>query len=86
VVTEDLFDAQCVADILGLSHRNTVFQYQRRYDDMPDRLLTWGRGGLSSGSALSSSAGALVSLRTAGRTLSSALTLECVASSRRATF
>jgi hypothetical protein len=30
VATEDLVDAQGVADILGLSHRNTVFQYQRR--------------------------------------------------------
>jgi glutathione-regulated potassium-efflux system ancillary protein KefG len=44
VATEDLLDAQGVADILGLSHRNTVFQYQRRYDDMPDPVVDLGEG------------------------------------------
>lgn len=42
VATEDLLDAQGVADLLGLSHRNTVFQYQRRYDDMPRPVLDLG--------------------------------------------
>jgi glutathione-regulated potassium-efflux system ancillary protein KefG len=44
VATEDLVDAQGVADILGLSHRNTVFQYQRRYDDMPQPAIDLGEG------------------------------------------
>ena len=44
VHTEDLLDAQGVADLLGLSHRNTVFQYQRRYDDMPRPVLDLGEG------------------------------------------
>ena len=35
VDTEDLLDTQGVAEILGLAHRNTVTQYQRRYPDMP---------------------------------------------------
>ena len=42
VATEDLLDAQGVADVLGLSHRNTVFQYQRRYDDMPQPVVDLG--------------------------------------------
>ena len=44
VATEDLVDAQGVADILGLSHRNTVFQYQRRYHDMPQPVVDLGEG------------------------------------------
>ena len=44
VATEDLIDAQCVADVLGLSHRNTVSQYQRRYTDMPQPVLDLGPG------------------------------------------
>jgi hypothetical protein len=44
VASEDLLDAQGVADILGLSHRNTVFQYQRRYDDMPKPVVDLGEG------------------------------------------
>lgn len=44
VATEDLIDAQGVADIVGLSHRNTVSQYQRRYADMPRPVLDLGRG------------------------------------------
>ena len=45
VATEDLIDAQGVADVLGLSHRNTVSQYQRRYADMPRPVLrrSWWR-------------------------------------------
>lgn len=44
VATEDLVDAQVVADILGLSHRNTVFQYQRTYEDMPQPVVDLGQG------------------------------------------
>jgi predicted DNA-binding transcriptional regulator AlpA len=44
VATEDLLDAQGVADVLGLSHRNTVSQYQRRYGDMPRPILDLGDG------------------------------------------
>jgi glutathione-regulated potassium-efflux system ancillary protein KefG len=44
VATEDLIDAQGVAGLLGLSHRNTVSQYQRRYEDMPRPVLDLGGG------------------------------------------
>lgn len=44
LATEDLLDAQGVADLLGLSHRNTVSQYQRRYDDMPRPVVDLGEG------------------------------------------
>jgi glutathione-regulated potassium-efflux system ancillary protein KefG len=37
-------DAQGVADILGLSHRNTVSSYQKRYPDMPRPVVTLGKG------------------------------------------
>jgi hypothetical protein len=35
VDTDDLIDAQGVADMLGLAQRNTVSLYQKRYPDMP---------------------------------------------------
>lgn len=35
VRTEDLIDAVGVAELLGLSHRNSVSTYQHRYPDMP---------------------------------------------------
>jgi len=35
VNTEDLVSAKDVAQILGLSHYNTVTTYLRRYDDFP---------------------------------------------------
>ena len=35
VDVDDLIDAQEVAKILGLAHRNTVSEYQRRYPAMP---------------------------------------------------
>jgi glutathione-regulated potassium-efflux system ancillary protein KefG len=44
VATEDLLDAQGVAEILGLAHRNTVSQYQKRYDDMPHPVVDLGQG------------------------------------------
>ena len=44
VATEDLIGAQVVAEMLGLSHRNSVSLYQRRYDDMPRPVLDLGEG------------------------------------------
>ena len=44
VNTEDLIDAQTVADILGLAHRNTVSAYQKRYPDMPRPVIDLGHG------------------------------------------
>jgi predicted DNA-binding transcriptional regulator AlpA len=44
VSTEDLIDAQMVADILGLSHRTSVSLYQRRYGDMPRPVVDLGDG------------------------------------------
>jgi predicted DNA-binding transcriptional regulator AlpA len=44
VETDDLMDAQGVADVLGLSHRNTVFQYLRKYEDMPRPAIDLGEG------------------------------------------
>ena len=49
VAVDDLIDAQVVADILHLAHRNTVSQYQRRYEDMPSRPSTLAWVGSSSG-------------------------------------
>ena len=39
---DDLIDARGVATILGLTHANTVSQYQHRYDDMPKPALDLG--------------------------------------------
>jgi glutathione-regulated potassium-efflux system ancillary protein KefG len=44
VNTEDLADAREVADLLGLSHPNSVSLYQRRYPDMPRPVIDLGRG------------------------------------------
>jgi glutathione-regulated potassium-efflux system ancillary protein KefG len=44
VDTDDLLDTQGVAEILGLAHRNTVTQYQRRYTDMPKPVFDPGPG------------------------------------------
>ena len=44
VFLEDLIDAHDVARILGLSHRNTVSLYLRRYPDMPRPVLDLGPG------------------------------------------
>ncbi len=41
---DDLIDAQAVADLLELAHRNTVSVYQTRYNDMPRPVLDLGRG------------------------------------------
>lgn len=39
---DDLLDANGVAEILGLAHRNTVSVYQHRYADMPRPVLDLG--------------------------------------------
>ena len=44
VALEDLIDAHDVARILGVSHRNTVSLYMRRYPEMPRPVLDLGRG------------------------------------------
>ena len=44
VDTEDLIDAQGVADLLGLAQRNSVSTYQRRYPDMPRPVVDLGPG------------------------------------------
>ena len=44
VDVDDLIDTQDVARILGLAHRNTVSEYQARYDDMPRPVVNLGRG------------------------------------------
>ena len=49
VEPEDLIDATEVAELLGLSHRNSVSVYRARYDDFPEpvvvksRCLLWRR-------------------------------------------
>lgn len=40
---DDLLDARGVAAILGLSHANTVSQYQQRHADMPKPALDLGK-------------------------------------------
>jgi glutathione-regulated potassium-efflux system ancillary protein KefG len=44
VRTEDLIDAHQVAELLNLSHANSVSTYQHRYDDMPRPVVDLGRG------------------------------------------
>ena len=44
VNTEDLIDSLIVAELLGLSHRNTVSTYLRRYPDMPRPVVELGAG------------------------------------------
>lgn len=44
VDVDDLIDTQSVAQILGLAHRNTVSEYQARYDDMPRPVVNLGGG------------------------------------------
>ncbi len=44
VDVDDLIDTQEVATLLGLAHRNTVSEYQARYEDMP-RPVVNRRGG-----------------------------------------
>jgi glutathione-regulated potassium-efflux system ancillary protein KefG len=42
--TDDVIDAQGVAELLGLAQRNTVSLYQRRYPDMPRPVIDLGQG------------------------------------------
>ena len=44
VNTEDLIDAHEVAELLGLSHRESVSTYQRRYSEMPRPVVDLGPG------------------------------------------
>jgi predicted DNA-binding transcriptional regulator AlpA len=44
VDTDELIDAQGVADLLGLAQRNTVSLYQRRYPNMPRPVVDLGHG------------------------------------------
>jgi glutathione-regulated potassium-efflux system ancillary protein KefG len=44
VDVDDLIDTREVAQILGLAHRNTVSEYQARYDDMPRPVVDLGAG------------------------------------------
>src|SRR5579862_7800656 len=42
VNTKDLIDANDVAALLGLAHRNTVSQYLHKYPDMPRPVIDLG--------------------------------------------
>jgi glutathione-regulated potassium-efflux system ancillary protein KefG len=42
--TDDLVDAQGVADLLGLAQRTAVSVYQGRYPDMPRPIVNLGPG------------------------------------------
>ena len=44
VNTDDLCDSHEVAQLLGLSHPNSVFGYLRRYSDLPRPVIRLGRG------------------------------------------
>ncbi|HET9720347.1 MAG TPA: hypothetical protein VFP55_09745 [Solirubrobacteraceae bacterium] len=44
VDVDELLDANGVAELLGLAHRNTVSVYQHRYVDMPAPVLDLGKG------------------------------------------
>ena len=44
VALDDLLDAHGVAEVLGLSHYNSVSVYQHRYEDMPRPVLDLGKG------------------------------------------
>lgn len=42
--TAELIDARVVAELLGLSHPNSVSTYQHRYPDMPRPVVDLGEG------------------------------------------
>lgn len=42
VNTDDLCDAHAVAELLGLSHANSVHGYLRRYPDLPRPVVDLG--------------------------------------------
>jgi predicted DNA-binding transcriptional regulator AlpA len=41
---DDLLDAGQVAQLLGLTHRNAITLYQKRYDDMPRPIVVRNTG------------------------------------------
>lgn len=41
---DDLIDANGVAELLGLAHRNTVSVYQHRHEEMPRPVVNLGNG------------------------------------------
>jgi predicted DNA-binding transcriptional regulator AlpA len=41
---DDLVDAETVAELIGVTHRNTVSVYQKRYASMPRPVVDMGRG------------------------------------------
>ena len=43
VDVDDIINAAEVADLIGLSHRNGVYQYRHRHPDFPAPLITHGR-------------------------------------------
>ena len=40
---DDLIDAGGVAELIGLTHRNNVYSYRRKYPDFPAPVITHGR-------------------------------------------
>jgi hypothetical protein len=44
VDVDDLIDTHAVAEILRLAHRNTVSEYQARYEDVPRPVVDLGSG------------------------------------------
>jgi glutathione-regulated potassium-efflux system ancillary protein KefG len=44
VAIDELLDAHGVAELLDLSHTNTVSVYQHRYEDMPRPVIDLGKG------------------------------------------
>ncbi len=42
--SDDVIDAQGVAELLGLAQRNTVSSYQKRYPGMPRPVIDLGQG------------------------------------------
>jgi glutathione-regulated potassium-efflux system ancillary protein KefG len=44
VNTDELIDARGLAELIGLSHPNSVSLYQRRYPSMPRPVIDLGRG------------------------------------------
>jgi len=40
---DDIIDARGVADEIGLTHRNNVYAYRRKYPDFPEPVITHGR-------------------------------------------
>jgi predicted DNA-binding transcriptional regulator AlpA len=41
---DDVIDSSDVAELLGLSHRNAITLYQKRYEDMPRPIIVKNQG------------------------------------------